>query len=137
MSLLFSIILNWLLLFWIWIYLNNGFDWIWNMPVIYTCFDSTDITCQIKSLIMWGFVLWLINFLVKPILRTFQIPVFYLTVIILTVFLNLVSIVLFKWMMQALEVNWLWVNINWAFNLLFIVAIFAFFNTIYNILFVK
>lgn len=136
MNLLILIILNGLLLYWFWIYTNNWFDWIWVMPVIYTCIDQ-NIICVTKSLIMWWFFLGLINFLIKPVLRIVWLPIFYLTIIILCVAFNLATILLFNTMMNTLEITSLGVNINWLLNLLFAVAIFTFFNTLYNILFIK
>ncbi len=139
MKILFSIILNALMLFAITYFLSeNPTLWI-DSGVILWCWDCSYNSLDAwKIYLLWGIILWLINITIKPILKIISIPLFFLTFWLVTFIINGIVLWLLNYIINnVLVIPWFTYQINWRINFTIAVAIFTFFNMIYSLLFFK
>ncbi len=139
MKILFSIILNAIILFVITYLLSANLNmWITNWVTLW-CWD-----CGYNSLdawkiyLLWGIILWLINITIKPILKIISIPLFFLTFWLVTFAINAIILWLLNYVINnILVIPWFTYHINWWVNFGIAVAIFTIFNMIYSLLLFK
>ena len=129
MKVLFSILLNASILFAMTYLLwanTNGLDaWIivkWE-PEIY---------------IIWWILLWLINVIIKPILKILTIPLFFVFLWLVGFIINWIILLLFWYILNdILIIEWISYTILWWDNFIIAVAIFTILNMFYSLLFNK
>jgi len=139
MRILFSIILNALILFAITYFLSeNPTLWI-ESGVTLWCWDCSYYSIDAwKIYLLWWIILGLINITIKPILKIISIPLFFLTFWLVTFVINGIVLWLLNYIINnVLVIPWFTYQINWWINFAIAVAIFTFFNMIYSLLFFK
>jgi len=130
MKILFSIILNSSILFFIQFFLNTP-----NYP------NAVVVSWWLygwQAFFIWWFFLWLLNFFVKPLLKILWLPFYILMHWIFSIFISGVIL----WLLQRVLNDLLWSYnisyiINWTTNFIIAVAIFTILNMLYSILFFK
>lgn len=140
MKILFSIILNALILYIIVILLwENTSEWLkswvtlgcweWCLP------NSVEAW---KTFLIWWIILWLINVTVKPILKILSLPFYVLSLWLFSIVINAVILGLLTYILNdILQIAWVWFTINWWINFIIAVAIFTILNMFYALLFFK
>lgn len=132
MKLIFSILINALILWALAYFLS------WNELVNSGIILPEAIWDQYKTFIVWGFLLWIINITIRPILNILSLP-FYLIFFGLVVFLvNGVILKLLTYIMSVILII-PWVKFEFATTIDFViaVAIFTILNMVYSLLFFK
>ncbi len=132
MKLIFSILINALILWALAYFLS------WNELVDSGIILPEAIWDQYKTFIVWGFLLWIINITIRPILNILSLP-FYLIFFGLVVFLvNGVILKLLTYIMSVILII-PWVKFEFATTIDFViaVAIFTILNMVYSLLFFK
>lgn len=132
MKLIFSILINALIL-WALAYFLSGNELIDSGIIL-----PEAIWNQYKTFIVWGFLLWIINITIRPILNILSLP-FYLIFFGLVVFLvNGVILKLLTYIMSVILII-PWVKFEFATTIDFViaVAIFTILNMVYSLLFFK
>ncbi len=132
MKLIFSILINALIL-WALAYFLSGNELIDSGIIL-----PEAIWDQYKTFIVWGFLLWIINITIRPILNILSLP-FYLIFFGLVVFLvNGVILKLLTYIMSVILII-PWVKFEFATTIDFViaVAIFTILNMVYSLLFFK
>lgn len=140
MKILFSIILNAIILYVIVIFLwENVQEWI-SPGVTLGCLNN----CSVNSIEAWKtfllgwIILWLLNTLVKPILKILSFPLFILTFGLISLVINAVILWMLTYIINdILQITWVWYNIIWWVNFIIAVAIFTILNMFYSLLFFK
>lgn len=83
-------------------------------------------------------ILWIINVVIRPILKILSIPFFFIFLWLVVLFINAIILWLFDYIFnQILIVPGISYEINWAVNFVIAVAIFTILNMFYTILFNK
>jgi putative membrane protein len=139
MRILFSIILNALILYIITYLLSaNPNMWI-DAWVILGCWDcSYNSIDAAKIYLLWGIILWLINITIRPILNIISIPLFFLTFWLVSFAINAIILWLLNYIINnILVIPWFTYQINWWLNFTIAVAIFTILNMIYSLLLFK
>ncbi len=132
MKLIFSILINALIL-WALAYFLSGNELVDSGIIL-----PEAIWDQYKTFIVWGFLLWIINITIRPILNILSLP-FYLIFFGLVVFLvNGVILKLLTYIMSVILII-PWVKFEFATTIDFViaVAIFTILNMVYSLLFFK
>ena len=92
----------------------------------------------LKTYLLWGVILWIINVTIKPILKILSIPLFFVFLWLVWFLVNWVILWLFDYIVnQILMVPWMSYSINWWVNFIIAVAIFTILNMIFSLLFSK
>ena len=132
MKLIFSILINALIL-WALAYFLSGNELIDSGIIL-----PEAIWDQYKTFIVWGFLLWIINITIRPILNILSLP-FYLIFFGLVVFLvNGVILKLLTYIMSViLIIPWLKLEFATTIDFVIAVAIFTILNMVYSLLFFK
>lgn len=126
MKILFSILFNALILFTLG-YLLNTSNQIW-----------ITIHWAPQVYIIWGILLWLINVIIKPILKILSIPLFFVFLWLVAFLINWVILWLFDYILNnVLMIKDMWYHIEWWINFIIAVAIFTILNMVYSLLFSK
>lgn len=130
MKILFSILLNASIL-----YLLEYFLWpnsSWTVTAWIT------VAWWIKTYLIWGLILWLLNTTIKPILKILSIPLFFVFLWLVSFLVNWVVLWLFDRILNTiLLIPWVAYTINWWINFIIAVAIFTILNMVYSLLFSK
>lgn len=134
MKIFFSILLNSSILFIIALLLNTNTHP--DSVIVLPSANIIDWWWQIY--LLWGIVLWLLNYVVRPILKILSLPFFFFFYWIVIMAINAVIL----WLLQEAINNILMLPdfkyiINWATNFIIAVAIFTFLNILYSLLFNK
>lgn len=88
-------------------------------------------------IIGWA-ILWIINVVIRPILRILSIPFFFIFLWLVVLFINAIILWLFDYIFnQILIVPGISYDINWTVNFIIAVAIFTILNMFYTLLFNK
>ncbi len=137
MKILISIILNALILFALSFFLSGNeakgvSEWI-------------EVTWWVSAFLVWGFVLWIINVTIKPVLKIFSLPLFFLFFGLVSVLINWIILFLLDHIINnILKIPWVsyklyWeeFSIDWWINFIIAIAIFSVLNMIYSLLFNK
>lgn len=130
MKILFSIIVNASILFIITFLLKwNPDKWIEAWVIV---------TWWVSVYLLWGMILWLINSIVKPILKILSLPFFFLFFWLTVFIVNAIILKLFGYIINdVLIIDWMSYRIVWWINFVIAVAIFTVLNIIYSLLFFK
>lgn len=130
MKILFSIIINALILFIIsYLLASNPDKWISNWVIA---------TWWLNTYLLGWIILWVINITVKPLLKILSLPFFFLFFWLSVFIVNAVVLKLFDYIINdALLINWMSYRIDWWINFVIAVAIFTVLNMIYSLLFFK
>lgn len=80
-------------------------------------------------------ILWLLNAVIKPILKIVSFPFILLTMWLFTIVINWIILWMFQEILLRFNLSWVEYQIKWVLEFIIAVAIFSVFNTIYNILF--
>ncbi len=132
MKLIFSILINALIL-WALAYFLSGNELVDSGIIL-----PEATWDQYKTFIVWGFLLWIINITIRPILNILSLP-FYLIFFGLVVFIvNGVILKLLTYIMSVILII-PWVKFEFATTVDFViaVAIFTILNMVYSLLFFK
>ena len=139
MKILFSIIINSLILFIIAYFLQanqlKGLEsWI-----ILGCGDcSYSSIFAWKTYLLWWILLGLINLTIKPILKILSIPLFFIFFWLVIFIVNGIILWLLDYILtDILIIEWIWYHINWIVEFTIAVVIFTVLNMIYSLLFFK
>ena len=126
MKIIFSILINALILFSMTFLLNTSLEtWI-------------IVAWWLKTYIIWWIILWLINITIKPILKLVTLPLFFLFFWLVVFIINWIILMLFDFIINnLLIIQWVSYTINWNINLVIAVAIFTILNMFYSLLFSK
>jgi len=80
-------------------------------------------------------ILWLLNAIIKPILKIISFPFMLLTMWLFTIVINWIILWIFQEILLKFNLSGVEYQIKWVLEFVIAVAIFSVFNTIYNILF--
>lgn len=140
MKILFSIILNALILYIIVILLwENSKEWIENWVTLCGLNDCSPNSIEAwKTFLVWWIILWFINITIKPILKILSFPFFILSFGLISIFVNALLLGLLTYIINnILQISWIWYTIKWRPNFIIAVAIFTILNMFYTLLFFK
>ncbi len=140
MKILFSIILNALILYVIVILLwENTEEWLKSWITLWCWENCLPNSIEAwKTFLIWWIILWLINVTVKPVLKILSFPFYILTFWLFSIVINAVILGLLTYILNdILQIAWVWYNINWWVNFIIAVAIFTILNMFYALLFFK
>jgi putative membrane protein len=91
-----------------------------------------------KTYIIWWFILWVINVIIRPILKILSLPLFFVFLWLVSFVINGVIIWLLDYILNnILMIDWVSYEIKWVINFIIAVAIFTILNTLYSLLFSK
>jgi len=139
MRILFSIIINALILFAITYLLSANPDK--NIPdgVVLWCIDCSFTSFEaFKTYIVWWMILWIMNVTIRPILKILSLPFYLIFFSLVWFILNWLILWLFdKIVNKILIIPWISYSINWTVNFIIAVAIFTFLNMVYSLIFSK
>ena len=126
MKILFSILINALILFVLKYLLNTDVE------------TGIAVAWEPQIYLIWWIILWLINVTIKPILKILSIPLFFVFLWLVAFFINWIILRLFNYIInQILMIPWMSYSINWWVNFIIAVAIFTILNMFYSLLFSK
>lgn len=130
MKIIFSIIINALILF-----LMTYFLW----PNIEKWIEAWIIvTGWIKTYLIWGIILWVLNAVVRPILKILSLPLFFIFFGLVIFVVNGVILKLFDHIVnKILVIPNVSYTIEWWVNFIIAVAIFTVLNIVSQLLFSK
>lgn len=130
MKILFSILLNASILYLLEYFLGPNSTW--------TVTAWITVAWWIKTYLIWGLILWLLNTTIKPILKILSIPLFFVFLWLVSFLVNWVVLWLFDRILNTiLLIPWVSYTINWWINFIIAVAIFTILNMVYSLLFSK
>lgn len=136
MKVLLSILLNATILYAITYFLWPNGDKTLEAWIILWC-DTCSYTSleAMKTYILWWFILWIINTILRPILKILSLPLFFIFLGLVSFFINAVILYVFGYIVNdILLIPWVWYDIQGALNFVIAVAIFTVLNTIYSLL---
>ena len=91
-----------------------------------------------KTYLLGWIILWLLNALIRPILKILTLPLYFVLMWAVSLLINAVVLkLLWVVMNDILQIPWFAYEINGIINFIIAVAIFTFLNTIYTILIAK
>ncbi len=125
MKVLFSILFNALILFVIGFILNTP-GWTWVI-----------VEGWLKTYMVWGIILWLMNVTIRPILKIVTLPLFIIFWWLVSLFINWAILYFFTEIIAILDIPWVVYEIKDWINLVIAVAIFSFLNMFYSTLISK
>ena len=136
MKILFSIILNGLILFVMTYLLSANAEKGIVDGVVLWCQDCHFTSlAALKTYLVWGMVLWLMNITIKPVLKILSFPLVFLFLWLVSFLINGVVLFLFSYIMNdLLIVSNVWYEIQGTVNFIIAVAIFTILNTLYSFL---
>jgi len=139
MRILFSIIINALILFAITYLLSaNPEKWVsdWVILACNSCgFNSIQAW---KTYIIWWIILGIINVTIRPILKILSLPFYLLFFSLVSFIVNWILLKLFDYIVNTvLKIPGISYKIDWTINFIIAVAIFTILNMIYSLIFSK
>jgi len=139
MKILFSILINAFILYVMTYFLAENADKGITAGIVLWCGDcSYSSLSAFKSYIIWGIILWVINTLIRPILKILSLPLFFLLFGLVSFVINGVVLYLFTYIINTvLIIPDVWYEINGVINFIIAVAIFTVLNTLYGVIFFK
>lgn len=91
-----------------------------------------------KTYLFGWIILWVINVIIRPILKILTIPLFFVFLWLVTFIINWIILWLFDYIINdILMISWISYSINWKVNFIIAVAIFTILNMFYSLLFTK
>lgn len=139
MKILFSIIINALILLAIAYLLGpNWPKWVEAWVVLW-CWDCEYLSQQaLATYFFWWLILWIINLVIKPILKILSLPLFFLFFWLVVFVVNAIILWLLSYIINVIFViPGISYEINGWLNFIIAVAIFTFLNMFYSLLFNK
>ncbi len=137
MKILISIILNGLILFAI-AYFLSGNDSVWAGVTLGCSPCSLTSLDAMKTYIIGGIILWILNVVIRPVLKVLALPLFFLFFGLVVFLTNAVVLFLFGFIINnLLQIPGVGYEIDGNLNFIIAVAIFTVFNTLYSLLFFK
>lgn len=139
LALLFQIFFNalilWLITFLLW---ANAWAGIENGVVLW-CLDCSFSSLEaIKTYLIGGVILGLLNAFIRPILKILTLPLYFILMWAVSLVINATVLFLLGFIINdLLAIAWVAYEINGIVNFIIAVAIFTFLNTIYSVLFSK
>ena len=128
MRILFSILMNALILFILAFFLAKGESvsaWI-------------VVSGWFKTYLIGGIILWLINVIIRPIIKLLSLPLFFIFLSFTTLIVNWIVLWIFEYIIEnLLIIPWVAYEIKGAMNFIIAVAIFTVLNMFYSLLFSK
>ncbi len=92
----------------------------------------------LKTYLIWGVLLWVMNTVIKPVIKILSLPLFFLFLWFATLIVNWVFLWLFDYIVNdILIIPWVTYSINWLINFVIAVAIFSILNMFYSLVFSK
>lgn len=139
MKILISIIINALILYAItYLLWENAAKWI-QAGITLGCDNCSYVSIEaLKTYLIGGIVLWVINVTIRPVLKILSLPLFFLFFWAVVFFINAIVLRLFTYIINdVLIISWVAYNINGWINFIIAVAIFTVLNMVYSLLFFK
>lgn len=122
MHIFLSILFNWLILWAISFFIPfNAATGVWVMA-----------NGWIQLFFIGGIILWVLNFIVRPLLKLIWLPFLLITFWLFILVINGVILWLLENIIKLLSITWVSFEIKGVVNFIIAVAIFTVFNTIYN-----
>lgn len=127
MKILISIILNTLILYALYFFL----------------WENSEMNLKAGIVVEWWWlafvagwvVLWIINAVIKPILKLIALPFFFLFFWIASLIINWITLWLLQYLLNDfLKIEWISYRVDWDFNFIVAVAIFSILNIIYSLI---
>ncbi len=107
--------------------------------VVLGCDDCSYHSLEaLKTYFTWGIILWILNTVIRPVLRILSLPLFFLFFGLVSFVINGVVLFLFSYIINnILIIPGVGYEINGTVNFIIAVAIFTILNTLYSLLFFK
>lgn len=139
MKILISIILNASILYVITYLLGPNADQSIQAGIILWCNDCSYHSIDaLKTYIIWGIILWIINVTVRPIIKILSLPLFFVFFGLISFVINAVVLYILTFILNnILMIDQVGYQINGVINFAIAVAIFTVLNTLYSLLFFK
>jgi len=139
MKILFSIIINAGILYAMTYFLWENAKESIQAGIILWCDDCWYLSLEaLKTYIIGWVILWIINTVIRPVLKILSLPLFFLFLGLVTFVINGIILYLFTYIInEILIIPWVWYEINGMINFVIAVAIFTILNTLYSLLFFK
>lgn len=138
MKILFSIIINGFILYAITYLLGPNVDRGISEGISLACNCPYTSLWALKTYVIWGIILWIINVTIRPVLKILSLPFFFLFFGLLSFVLNGVILYLFTFIInEILIIPGVGYEIIGNINFIIAVAIFTILNTLYSLLFFK
>ncbi len=139
MKILISILINALILYAITYLLWPNADRSIEAGIILGCDDCSYTSFDaLKTYFIGWIILWVINTIIRPILKILSLPLFFIFFGLVSFFINGILLYLFTYIINdILIIPWVGYEINGILNFAIAVAIFTILNTLYSLLFFK
>lgn len=139
MKILISIIINGLILYAITYLLGQNPEKSIQAGILLWCGDCSYTSIEaLKTYIIGGIILWIINVTIRPVLKILSLPLFFVFFWLVTFVVNGFILRLFTYIINdVLIIPWVWYEINGWINFCISVAIFTVLNMVYWLLFFK
>ena len=139
MKILISIIINGLILYAITYFLGPNAEKSIQAGILLWCGDCSYNSLEaLKTYIIGGIILWVINVTIRPILKILSLPLFFIFFGFVVFFVNAIILKLFTYIINnILIIPGVWYEINGWINFIIAVAIFTILNMFYSLLFFK
>lgn len=139
MKIFISIVLNALILYAITYLLGENAQYSIEAGIILWCDDCSYTSLEaMKTYLIGGVILWIINTTIRPILKILSLPLFFLFLGLVSFLINGIILYMFSYIINdLLVIPWVGYEINGVVNFVIAVAIFTVLNTLYSLLFFK
>lgn len=135
MKILFSIIINSLILFVLAYFLQVNESWNW-ITIAGWVYEYNSLMA-IKTYLLWWIILWTINLIIKPILKIIKVILFFISGII-TLIVNAITLFSLNFILKDwLIIDGVWYHIEWVVEFIIAVIIFTILNMIFSLFFKK
>lgn len=139
MKILISIIINALILYAITYLLWANSELSIEAWIVLGCDDCSYTSIEaLKTYIIGGTILGVLNAIIKPILKILALPLYFIFLWLAGFIINGIVLYLFSYIINdMLLISGVWYEINGLINFVIAVAIFTVLNTLYSLLFFK
>lgn len=139
MKILISILINALILYAITYLLGPNAERSIQAGIILGCNDCSYSSLDaMKTYLIGGIILGVINTTLRPILKILSLPLFFIFFGLVSFVINGVVLYMFSFIInELLVIPGIWYTINGGINFAIAVAIFTILNTLYSLLFFK
>lgn len=114
------------------IFVSIVFNWLILYAISYFMPEWVTALGGLKLYFIWWVILGILNFTVRPLLKLLWLPFLLLTFGLFILVINGIILYLLQNIIAWLNINWIEFKIIWFANFVIAVAIFSFFNTMYN-----
>lgn len=139
MKILISILINGFILYAMTYFLGANADKALEAGIALGCDNCSYTSLEaLKTYVIWGIILGVMNITLRPILKLLSLPLFFVFLGFVSFFVNGIVLYLFTYIInEVLIISWVWYEINGMVNFAIAVAIFTVLNTLYSLLFFK